>query len=75
MSSTNNQRGVLLEDMDSKFDRLIEVVSGLRDELRQKADKEDIDTLMSDVRIIKAAVTDTSRELQILENRVVRLEN
>ena len=61
--------------MDSKFDRLIEVVSGLRDELRQKADKEDIDTLMSDVRIIKAAVTDTSRELQILENRVVRLEN
>ncbi len=74
MSSDANQFGVILEDIDSKFDRLIEAMSQLQDEMKTKADKNDIARLERQIDTIKEVVKDQSRELSSHELRITRLE-
>lgn len=54
---------VLLEEMNGKFDRLIEVTAQMREEMRQSARQEDLEEVKADVKVIKAAVTDLSSQV------------
>ncbi len=74
MSSDANQFGVILEDIDSKFDRLIEAVSQLQDEMKTKADKSDIERIERKIDTIKVVVKDQSHELKDHELRITKLE-
>lgn len=61
----DDHMAVLLEDLDSKFDGVIEAVSDLATDVKaMKVDvaeiKEDVADLKTDVSAIKAAVTDQS---------------
>lgn len=74
MESDNNYTNVILEDMNAKFDRLIEVVNGMNDALKTKAEQEDIEEIKADVKVIKAVLTDHSSTLNDHEDRIVALE-
>lgn len=74
MSSDKDNLEVILEDMNGKFDRLIEVTDQIQDELKTKPSREEFDELKADVKIIKAAVTDHSAQLNNHERRITHLE-
>lgn len=74
MSSDANQFGVILEDIDSKLDRIVEVAGQLQDEMKAKADKEDIARLERQIDTIKEIVKDQSHELNGHELRIAKLE-
>ncbi len=74
MSSDANQFGVILEDIDSKLDRIVEVTGQLQDEMKAKADKEDIARLERQIDMIKEVVKDQSHELNDHELRITKLE-
>ena len=74
MSSDKDHLEVILEDMNGKFDRLIEVTVQIQDELRTKPSREEFDDLKADVKIIKAAVTEHSVQLNDHEKRITHLE-
>lgn len=74
MNDNSNYTDVILEDMNSKFDRIIEAVGQLRDDIKQKANQSDIDEIKSDTKIIKAAVTDTSKQVSRHDMRLSQLE-
>ncbi len=74
MSSDANQFGVILEDIDSKLDRIVEVAGQLQDEMKAKADKEDIARLERQIDTIKEVVKDQSHELNDHELRITKLE-
>jgi hypothetical protein len=75
MSKSDNYTDVLLEEVNDKFDRIIDVVSQLQDELKRKPDREEFDELKSDVKVIKAALTDTNDQIQGHEKRITVLES
>lgn len=74
MSSDANQFGVILEDIDSKLDRIVEVTGQLQAEMKAKADKEDIARLERQIDTIKEVVKDQSHELNDHELRITKLE-
>lgn len=74
-SMSDNYTDVLLEEINSKFDRLIEVVGNTNDELQTKASAEDVQEVKSDIKVIKAAVIDTSHQVTDLQRRTTLLEN
>lgn len=70
----DNYTAVLLEDMNSKFDRTIEVVLEMRDEMKLLAKQEDIEEVKKDVKTIKKALTSTNRQVANHETRITQLE-
>ncbi len=70
--SDKNYTDVLLEDMNSKFDRLIEVMSQMREEMSTFAKSEELNEIKTDVKTIKAAVTDVSKNV---ERHDLKLQN
>ncbi len=74
--------GVLLENIDDKLSQILEATSALKD-IPRKVDQltDDMADLKSDMKAVKAAVTDTSREqkhhgvkLNNHERRITHLE-
>ena len=74
MSKDKDYTNVLLEEMNSKFDILIEVVGGMKDEMKTLAKQSDLDEVKADVKVIKAAVTDVSDQVARHEVRISDLE-
>lgn len=74
MTATDND-GVLLEDMEDKIDFLVDAMKGMQDHVKHiPVMREDISELKQDVKIIKAAVKETNKDLSDLDNRVPILE-
>lgn len=71
--SDENYTNVLLEEMNGKFDRLIEAMAGVKDEVSLSAKQVDLDEVKTDLKIVKAAVTDTNVQVQNLEQRVTNI--
>ncbi len=66
---------VLLEEMNSKFDLLLEMMQPIK-KLQEDTSVliEDIQTVKSDVKKIKTVVTDQSKQLTNHEVRIIDLE-
>lgn len=75
MGQSDNYTDTLLEDINSKFEQIIEVVGTLHDELKTRASQASVDTLASELCIVKAATIDTSNTVRDLEHRVAKLES
>lgn len=54
----------LLEEMNGKFDLMMEMMITMNDSLEKKADKDDVDILISEIRINRFAIKETNRELR-----------
>jgi outer membrane murein-binding lipoprotein Lpp len=72
--------GVLLDDINSKFDAVVEVVGSVAGDVQTLKStvevlKDDMYEFESDVKAIKAAVIDQTHELTDYEHRIVSLEN
>ncbi len=64
MSKDKNYTNVILEEMNGKFDLLVEAVGTVQEKLETLALKKDLTEVKEDVKMIRAAVTDRSGELQ-----------
>ena len=64
----------LLEDVNDKFDILVDGFKGVREEIKTLAKQSDLDEVKSDVKAIKTAVTTTNHDLNDLKTRVDILE-
>jgi len=74
MNSDTDNLEIILEDMNGKFDRLIEVTAQIQEELKTKASQESVDDIKADLKIVKAVVTEHSGQLHDHEARITRLE-
>lgn len=66
--------GVMMEKMLDKKQLILEIVSDMQVNMRQLPTKEDLNELKTDIKVIKAAVTDTSHQVHRLDKRITRLE-
>lgn len=64
LMSDNNYTDILLEDMNAKFDVVLEAVGAMRDEIKTLARQDDLVEVKHDMKIVKAAVTDLSDEVR-----------
>lgn len=74
MSRDDNFTNVILEDINGKFDALMEITEIMHSELKTKASQESVDSLQSDLNIVKAAVTDLTTQVDEHESRITTLE-
>jgi len=71
-----NYTNILLEEMNAKFDLMLEIVSSLATlPAAVRKLQEDVDQIQIDIRIIKSVVTSRSGQLQAHERRITRLES
>ena len=71
----DHKLGIFIEHMNDQFTRVLEAVG----DMQEKVDKipqmqEDVGELKQDMKVVKAAVTDTSRQVNNHEHRITRLE-
>ena len=71
---SDNYTDILLEDINDKFERIVEAVGQLHDKVNQKSNQSDIDEIKADLKIVKAAVTDMSRQVNEHEERLHKLK-
>ncbi len=69
-----NHFSMLMEDQNAKLDAVLEGINSLptRDDFHRLEQR--LDTLESDMQVVKAAVTATNRDVTTLDHRVTRLE-
>lgn len=67
-----NKLGVLIEDLQSQIQRLSEALSEVPETVRQTA--ADVEVIKTDIGVVKAVVTDQSRELADHEHRLRLIE-
>ena len=63
--------GILIGDLDRKFDAVIELIQSVQ---RNMATKDDPAEVKADVKIIKTAVTDLSRQVDKHEKQLAQLD-
>ena len=73
-NADDNYIGVLLEHVRDQNKAVLEAVSDMRAELKRVPKREEFDELKQDVKVIKAAVTDLSRQVNDHEHRIGDLE-
>jgi wobble nucleotide-excising tRNase len=70
----DNYTNVLLDDMNGKFDILLDGMKSMHDEMKTLAKQTDLEVVKQDVKAIKLVLTDTNKQVQDHEHRVSRLE-
>lgn len=70
----DNYIGILLEDIRDQNKAVLEAVGDMREELKRVPKREEFEELKQDVKIIKAAVTDLSHQVNDNEKRISQLE-
>ena len=66
--------GILIEYLNSKFDAVIELVGQMRQDMKTLAKQEDLEEVKRDIKVIKAAVTDLSHQVDKHEKQLAQLE-
>ncbi len=75
MSDDKDYTGVLLEDMNSKMDAVVEAVGQINDQIKVlPAVQRDLEEVKSDVKTIKTVVTGQSGQLTDHGKRITALE-
>lgn len=72
--SNDNYIGILLEEIRDQNKAVLEAVGDMRSELSKVPKRDEFDELKQDVKVIKAAVTDLSHQVNDQDQRISRLE-
>ncbi len=76
MAKDNNYTDVLLEDIRSQMQAVLEISLDTQKNIKPISSiQSDVVELKSDIKTIKQAVIDTNKDLRLLERRVTKLEN
>lgn len=65
---------VTLEDIREQMRAVLEITAGMQEQIADLPRRDEFNELKDDVKTIKQAVIDTSRDLRLLERRVTKLE-
>lgn len=74
MSDNGDYTGVLLEDMNSKMDVVVEAVGQMQNQIKNLPTRDEFQELKDDVKVIKNVVTGRSEQLTDHEERLGVLE-
>lgn len=75
MSDDNNYFGVILEEIRDQNKRVLEVVGNMQKQVNKiPGVEEDLQEIKTDIKVIKAAVVDTSNQVHDHEHRLTKLE-
>ena len=74
MKSGRDYTGIILEEIRDQFKFVIEAVSLMQITMKTLATKDDLHKLEIKVDAVKYALTDTNKEVHLIESRVTRLE-
>ena len=73
-NSDDNYIGVLLEQIRDQNKAVLEGIKDLPTRMELSEFRQDVAELTQDMKVVRAATTDTSRQVHDLERRVSRLE-
>jgi hypothetical protein len=73
-NSADNYLSALLEDIRDQNKVVIEAVESMASNLKLLATKDDLSSVASDLKIVKAAVTNISQVQNEQEHRITKLE-
>lgn len=75
MPKSNNHTDVLLEDINSKFDAVLEIVSSMQDKVAKIPKmSERLEKLESDMAFVRLATGETLEDMQMIKIRTEKLE-
>ena len=74
LSKAIDHFSALMEDQNAKLDAVLEVVGDIQRKVNNQPTRDEFNELKDDVRVIKASVTDQSKQLHDHEHRISRLE-
>lgn len=78
MSVQDSKTAILLEDINGKFDTILEAMGIMRETMVTKRDltdvKDELHEARADIKVVKAAVTDSSMQIHGLESRFAQLK-
>lgn len=74
MTDDNDYTNVILEDINAKFNTVLELVDLTRQDMKSLAKQSSIDEMKSDIKVIKAVLTDSGKQLIDHETRIAKLE-
>lgn len=66
---------MILEDINHKFDIILEAVRGLQEQLTHKADKEELAQVNDRVNILETSQRRVISDVRVLDSRVSKLES
>jgi len=69
-----NYTDVLLEDINGKFDAVLDGISGIRERVDNLPARDEFNDVKDDIRTIKSAVKGTNKRLEDHEKRITKLE-
>ena len=69
-----NYTDVLLEDINGKFDAVLDGISGIRERVDNLPARDEFNVVKDDIRTIKLAVKGTNKRLEDHEKRITKLE-
>lgn len=74
MSKEDNYTNILLEEIRDQNKAVLELVGQMQGQMNSLATKDSLQEVAEDVKTIKAALTDTNKDLKELDRRVTLLE-
>lgn len=75
MSDDNNGIGVLLEEIRDQNTAVLEAVGQMQDQIKNLPTRDEFQDLVSEVKTVKLALTDTNQQVTDHEQRITRLEH
>jgi len=76
MDKDDNQTHVLLEDINSKFEAVLEIISSMQDKVAKIPKmSERVEKLEHDMSFVRLATSNTSHDLETIKIRTEKLEN
>lgn len=69
-----NYTNLILEEMREKFDIVIEITTGILQQLQNKANQSDLEEVKTDIKVIKYATKQTNKVISDHEKRITKLE-
>ncbi len=74
MADKKDYTGILLEDIDSKFDLILEVVGAMQDNVKKIPQmSERFEIMESDLKMVKLSTTITNRDVDVIKIRTEKL--
>lgn len=70
----NNDVAILLEEIVSQNKAVLEIVGDMQKSMGALTKQSDLEEVKSDVKIVKAAIINTNKDMQQIDRRVTDLE-
>ncbi len=74
LSDNIRKIGILYEDSQNDIKKILEIAGDMQKSIKSLAKQSDLEEVKADVKTIRAALTDTNKQVHDHEKRITRLE-